>query len=69
MQRKPFSSLRWWKNRNCPKKLWSLIRDFSRDSQERDYVRELDEDGEIFTEDNRIAELFDTLFFNQATKM
>ena len=57
-------------NRNCPKKLWSMIRDLSRDSQERDcYVRELDEDGEIVTEDNRIAELFNSLFVNQATKI
>ena len=48
-------------NRNCPKKLWSLIRDLSRDSQERDcYVRELDEDGEIVTEYNRNAELFNS---------
>ena len=57
-------------NRNCPKKLWSLITDLSRDSQERNcYVRELDEDGEIVTEDNRIVELFNSLFVNQATKI
>ncbi|PFX28620.1 hypothetical protein AWC38_SpisGene6667 [Stylophora pistillata] len=48
-------------NRNCPKKLWSLIRDLTRDSQGKDcHVRELDEDGEIVTEDIHIAELFNS---------
>ncbi|XP_022793559.1 uncharacterized protein LOC111332477 isoform X2 [Stylophora pistillata] len=65
--KKPFFKSQVVENR---KKFWSLIRDLSRDSQERDYyVRELDEDGEIVTEDNRSAELFNSLFVNQATKI
>ena len=48
----------------------SLIRDLTRDSQGKDcHVRELDEDGEIVTEDIHIAELFNSTFVNQATKI